>query len=258
MKILRYSADGATSYGILEEDGTIHPLSSTPFDSLDASGPDTHLDQVRTLVPLESPRVIGVGLNYAAHAREGGHEPPSFPMLFMKPSTAVIGPEEPIVYPRQAQNLQHECELAVVMGQTTPRHVATAQALDYVLGYTCGNDISERVIQRAEMDMGCLLIGKGFDTFCPLGPCIATGLDPTNLDIFTRVNGAEKQNSNTSDLLFPVARLIAYISEALTLLPGDVILTGTPSGVSSVVPGDVIEIEVAGIGVLRNPVVAEA
>ena len=108
------------------------------------------------------------------------------------------------------------------------------------------------------MDMGCLLIGKGFDTFCPLGPCIATGLDPTNLDIFTRVNGVEKQNSNTSDLLFPVARLIAYISEALTLLPGDVILTGTPSGVSSVVPGDVIEIEVAGIGVLRNPVVAEA
>ena len=176
----------------------------------------------------------------------------------MKPSTAVIGPEDPIVYPRQAQNLQHECELAVVMGQTTPRRVNAAQALDYVLGYTCGNDISERVIQRAEMDMGCLLIGKGFDTFCPLGPYIATGLDPTNLDIFTRVNGVEKQNSNTSDLLFPVARLISYISEALTLLPGDVILTGTPSGVSSVVPGDVIEIEVAGIGVLRNPVVAEA
>ena len=178
-------------------------------------------------------------------------------MLFMLPSTAILDPEEPIVYPHQGQNVHYEGELSVVIGKKA-RRVAEADALDYVFGYSCGNDVSERVIQANEMANGCMLIGKGFDTFKPLGPCIATGLDSTNLELTTRLNGEVKQHTNTDDLIFPVAALIAYISEAITLLPGDVIMTGTPSGVGPVQPGDVVEIEISGVGVLRNPVVAEA
>jgi 2-keto-4-pentenoate hydratase/2-oxohepta-3-ene-1,7-dioic acid hydratase in catechol pathway len=256
MKILRYSLDDATHYGILADDGAIRQLVGSPFDCLDTSGVETHLDNVRVLAPLESPRVIGVGLNYVAHAEESGKPLPTIPLLFMKPSTAVIAPEAPIVYPRQGQEVHYEAELAVVIGKRA-RRVAEADALDYVLGYTCGNDVSERVIQKNEMDMGAILIGKGFDTFCPLGPVIATGLDPDNLDLQARLNGVVKQDSNTSDLLFSVARLVSYISDAMTLLPGDVIMTGTPSGVGPVRPGDVVEIEIEGVGILRNPVVAE-
>ncbi len=256
MKILRYSSDGSTSYGILEEDGVIRQLAACPFESLDESGETTHLDNVRVLAPIGMPRLIGVGLNYLAHAEEGGATPPDQPMLFMLPSTAILDPEEPIVYPRQGQNVHYEGELAVVIGKEA-RRVAEADALDCVLGYTCGNDVSERVIQANEMANGCLLIGKGFDTFKPLGPYIATGLDSTNLELTTRLNGEVKQHTNTDDLIFPVAQLIAYISEAVTLLPGDVIMTGTPSGVGPVQPGDVVEIEISGVGVLRNPVVAE-
>ena len=177
-------------------------------------------------------------------------------MLFMLPATAILDPEEPIVYPHQGQNVHYEGELSVVIGKKA-RRVAEADALDYVLGYTCGNDVSERVIQAQEMANGCLLIGKGFDTFKPLGPYIATGLDSTNLELTARLNGEVKQHTNTDDLIFTVAQLIAYISDAVTLLPGDVIMTGTPSGVGPVQPGDVVEIEISGVGVLRNPVVAE-
>ena len=174
----------------------------------------------------------------------------------MKPSTAVIGPEEPIIYPTQGEEVHYECELAVVIGKPA-RRVPKSQALDYVLGYTCGNDVSERTIQFAEMKTGCMLIGKGFDTFCPLGPCITTDLDPTNLDLSTRLNGEIRQDANTSDLIFPVADLVAYISEAFTLLPGDVIMTGTPEGIGPMSPGDTVEIEVEGVGTLRNSVVSE-
>ena len=256
MKILRYGADGSTSYGILEEDGAIRQLAGCPFESLDESGETTHLDNVSVLAPIGMPRLIGVGLNYLAHAEESGATPPDQPMLFMLPSTAILDPEEPIVYPRQGQNVHFEGELSVIIGKKA-RRVAEADALDYVFGYTCGNDVSERVIQANEMSNGCMLIGKGFDTFKPLGPYIATGLDSTNLELTTRVNGEVKQHTNTDDLIFTVAQLIAYISEAVTLLPGDVIMTGTPSGVGPVQPGDVVEIEISGVGVLRNPVVAE-
>ena len=256
MKILRYAAGGATSYGILEEDGSIRQLASCPFDSLEESGETANLDDVKVLAPVGSPRLIGVGLNYLAHAEEGGKEPPDQPMLFMLPATAILDPEEPVIYPRQGQNVHYEGELSVIIGKKA-RRVSEADALDCVLGYTCGNDVSERVIQANEMANGCLLIGKGFDTFKPLGPYIATGLDSTNLELTTRLNGEVKQHTNTDDLIFSVAQLIAYISEAVTLLPGDVIMTGTPSGVGPVQPGDVVEIEISGIGVLRNPVVAE-
>ena len=257
MKILRYRSNGEASYGILDDDGSIRQLAGCPFESLDTSGAVTHLDQVTVLAPVETPRIIGVGLNYAAHARETGKEPPTNPMLFMKPTLTAIGPEEPIIYPHQGKNVHYECELAVIIGKRT-RRVSEADALDHVLGYTCGNDISERVIQFAEMEMGAMLLGKGFDTFCPLGPVIATDLDPTNLDIKTRLNGEVKQDSNTSDLLFSVAQLVSYISAVMTLLPGDVIMTGTPAGIGPIAPGDTVEIEISGVGVLSNPVVAEA
>ena len=256
MKIVRYESQGETSYGILQEDETVHRLARSPFECLETDGTVVQLNQVSIRSPLEAPRVIGVGLNYAKHARESGHEPPSFPMLFMKPSTAVIGPEESIIYPTQGKEVHYECELAVVIGKPA-RRVSKSLALDYVLGYTCGNDVSERTIQFAEMKTGCMLIGKGFDTFCPLGPCIATDLDPTNLDLSTRLNGETRQDANTSDLIFPVADLVAYISEAFTLLPGDVIMTGTPEGIGPMSPGDTVEIEVEGIGTLRNSVISE-
>lgn len=256
MKIVRYRAEGNINFGTMEEDGTIHELADSPFASLNPSGNLTHLSDVQLLAPVEAPRIIGVGLNYVEHAREAGKELPTMPMLFMKPSTSAIGPNDAIVYPRQGKNVHYEAELAVVIGSQA-RRVSETQALDYVLGYTCGNDVSERVIQFAEMQTGTMLIGKGFDTFCPLGPCIRTDLDPGDLQVQARLNGEVKQNDSTSDLIFSVPQLISYISAAFTMLPGDVIMTGTPSGVGPIVPGDVVEIEVEGIGTLRNPVVAE-
>ncbi len=256
MKIVRYRAGETINFGLMEENGTIRELVDSPYESLNPSGTTSHLDDVQLLAPVEAPRIIGVGLNYAEHAREVGKDLPTEPMLFMKPSTTIIGPDEAIIYPLQGKNVHYEAELAVVIGSAA-RRVSEANALDHVLGYTCGNDVSERVIQFAEMQTGAMLIGKGFDTFCPLGPCITTDLDPGNLQVQARLNGEVKQNERTSDLIFSVPELISYISAAFTMLPGDVIMTGTPSGVGPFVPGDVVEIEVEGIGTLRNPVVAE-
>jgi 2-keto-4-pentenoate hydratase/2-oxohepta-3-ene-1,7-dioic acid hydratase in catechol pathway len=256
MRIARYEIDGETVWGAVQADGGCRRLLASPFESLVLGARRDAPEKIRLLAPVPAPRVFGVGLNYVSHIAESGQAAPSIPMLFMKPSTAVIGPEEPIVYPREADNTHFEGELAVVVGRTA-RRVSSADALDYVLGYTCANDVSERTIQSAEMAMGCLLVGKGFDSFCPLGPVIATGLDPTDLALETRVNGEVRQSISTADLLFPVADLVSYLSQSMTLLPGDVIITGTPSGVGPLQPGDVVEIEIEGVGVLRNPVVAE-
>jgi 2-keto-4-pentenoate hydratase/2-oxohepta-3-ene-1,7-dioic acid hydratase in catechol pathway len=202
-------------------------------------------------------RVFGVGLNYVNHIRETGSKTPRIPLLFMKPEGAVVGPDAPVVYPREGKEVHYEAELAVVIGRRA-RRIAPADTPSVILGYTCANDISERVIQREEMSMGCLVISKGYDSFCPLGPVIVTDLDPACLRIVARVNGVTRQDSSTSDLLFDVPTLVSYLSQAVTLEPGDVIITGTPAGVGPVVPGDVMEIEIEGIGVLRNPVIAEA
>jgi 2-keto-4-pentenoate hydratase/2-oxohepta-3-ene-1,7-dioic acid hydratase in catechol pathway len=258
MKIVRYREGDRIHYGILEAGGLIRRLEGTPFESLTPDGTSTQWASVRLLSPVPAPRIFGLGLNYADHAAEGGKEHPPQPMLFMKPSTSAIGPEEPIIYPAEERDLvvHFEAELVAVIG-TKARRVSVSEALDHVLGYTCGNDVSERVIQKAEMANGCLLIGKGFDTFKPLGPWIATGLDPSDLQLTTRLNGQVVQSTSTADLIFTVGELIEYLSAAVTLLPGDVIMTGTPSGVGEVQPGDVVEIEIEGIGMLRNPVAAE-
>jgi 2-keto-4-pentenoate hydratase/2-oxohepta-3-ene-1,7-dioic acid hydratase in catechol pathway len=256
MKLVRYAIEGKAAYGVLEAGGVIQPLAGSPFEALEAGSASHPIEQVRLLAPVDAPRIIGVGLNYVSHIHESKQTAPSIPMLFMKHPSSVIDPGEPIVYPRHAKKVDYEGELAVIIGRRTHR-VPEDRALEYVLGYTCANDVSERVVQLAEMKMGCLLVGKSFDTFCPLGPVIATGLDPTALDLTTRLNGQVRQRINTSDLLFSVARLVSYLSQAMTLWPGDVILTGTPSGVGPIQPGDVVEVEISGIGVLRNPVVAE-
>ncbi len=255
MRFIRY-ADGSVRYGILERNGEIRPLVGTPFDGAETAGPSIHLDKVRLLAPVVPRNIYGVGLNYVKHAQEMKLDLPAVPMLFMKPTSAVVGPDAPILYPSwKAQKTVHfEAEVAVVIGKPA-RGVSEAKALDHVLGYTCGNDVSERVIQGAEMKQGSLLIGKAFDSFNPLGPAIETALDPGNITILGRVNGEVRQNSNTNDLVYSIRQLVAYLSEAITLLPGDVVMTGTPSGVGPIVPGDVVEIEIPEVGVLRNPVV---
>ena len=257
MKILRYRKASHTGYGRLLDETHFEALRGSPFESHDGTGERIALADVELLAPVVPRRIFGVGLNYVNHIREVGAATPPIPMLFMKPDSSVIGPGAPIVYPREGQEVHYEAELAVVIGRRA-RRVPRERALDVVLGYACANDVSERVIQRAEMAMGVLLIGKGFDSFQPLGPWIATGLDPSNLRVQARLNGQTRQDSSTSDLLFDVPALVAYLSAAITLEPGDVIITGTPAGVGPMQPGDTVEIEVEGIGVLKNPVVAEA
>lgn len=254
-RIVRY-ADPEPRYGLLERDGTIRPFAGSPFESLETAGPATHVDRVRLLAPVRPGSVYGAGLNYVGHAREMGLDLPTIPMMFMKPSSAVIGPGEPIVYPREAQNLHFEAEVAVIIGKAG-RRIPEARAREHVLGYTCGNDVSERAIQGREMKQGCLVLGKAFDSFNPLGPAIAMDLEPGAVDILGRVNGVEKQRSNTADLVYSVAALIAHLSSGITLRPGDVIMTGTPAGVGPIVPGDTVEIEIPEAGILRNPVEAE-
>ena len=256
VKILRYQSNTGAQYGVLEGDATVRQLVGSPFGDYEVGQAVGSLDSLKLLAPVVPSKVIGVGANYKLHIEEGSGTAPEVPMLFTKPPTAVVGPEEPIVYPTGAETVQYEGELVVVMGKTA-RHVSEEDALDYVLGYTCGNDVSHREVQLAEMAMGVLLLGKGYDSFCPLGPVIATGLDPSNLMLETRLNGERRQQTSTADLLFSVPHLIAFMTRFFTLLPGDVISTGTPSGVGNVAPGDSVEIEIEGIGVLRNHVVAE-
>lgn len=255
MQIGRYEVGGRAHYGILDGD-TFRRLKGSPFEGLATDGTTDPRGSVRLLCPVEKPRLFGVGLNYVSHVREAKAETPKFPMLFMMPDTAACGPNDPIVYPHEGKHVDFEAELAVVIGKTA-RRIPKEKALDIVLGYCCANDVSERTIQFAEMKTGTMLIGKSFDTFCPIGPVIATDLDPGNLKMEGFVNGQRKQSINTSDLLFDVPTLISYISQAVTLLPGDVIITGTPAGVGPIVPGDVVDIVIEGIGTLSNPVVAE-
>lgn len=254
-KIIRYRLGGETHYGTLDGE-TLLRWRGSPFDGGEATDRADPLADAHILAPVEPPRIFGVGLNYVSHIAEMGAPTPTRPMLFMKPTTAVVGPGEPVIYPVEGRETHFEAELAVVIGKPA-RRVSEAEALDHVLGYTCANDISERVIQKAEMDQGCLLIGKGYDTFCPLGPAIVTGIDPSDLLLEARVNGETRQSIRTSDLLFSVRDLVAYLSAAITLLPGDVIITGTPAGVGPIAPGDRMEIELEHVGVLANEVVAE-
>ena len=249
MRILRYRGESGPAWGILA-DGTVHALDGDPYGECSAGRPVGRLDEAELLAPCEPRKVICVGLNYAAHAAETGMAAPEFPMFFLKPHTAIANPGDPIRLPSISDHVEHECELVVVIGRRA-RNVSEAEALDHVLGYTCGNDVSARDWQRRESQW---FRGKGFDGFFPFGPWIETGLDPSDLAISTRVNGEVRQSASTSDLIFNVPNLVADASRTVTLLPGDVIATGTPAGVGPIRDGDVVEIEIGGIGVLSNPV----
>ena len=208
-------------------------------------------DAVRLLAPvIPRSKIVGVGRNYADHAAELGNEVPSAPLLFLKPNTSVIGPDDPIVLPEWSQRVEHEAELAIVIGKVT-KDVSPDRALDHVFGFTAANDVTARDIQRTDDQW---TRAKGFDGSCPIGPWIVPGLDTEDLQVAARVNGETRQDGRTSQMVFDAAFLVSYVSEVFTLLPGDVILTGTPAGVGPITDRDVVEVEVEDIGVLRNPV----
>jgi 2-keto-4-pentenoate hydratase/2-oxohepta-3-ene-1,7-dioic acid hydratase in catechol pathway len=255
MRIVRFEFKGRSGYGILEGE-QISVLWATPYDGglKNTTGEVMSLPEVTLLAPCEPTKVVGVGLNYRDHAKEFGHPLPEEPLLFLKPSTVVIGPDEDIVYPAMSRQVDYEAELAVVIGKPC-RHAAAEDFRDYVLGYTAINDVTARDLQRKD---GQFTRSKSFDTFAPLGPWIETAIpDPDNLAVESYLNGENRQRSSTRNLVFSVGALVAFISRIMTLLPGDVIATGTPSGVGPMQPGDVVEIRVEGVGTLRNRLVAE-
>ena len=210
------------------------------------------LDDVKLLAPVVPSKIVCVGRNYREHAAELGNKMPDEPLLFLKAPSAVIGPGDEIVLPAASQQVEHEGELGVVIGRVARNLSSSDDPLNYVFGYTCLNDVTARDLQRKDVQF---TRGKSFDTFCPVGPWIETELNPSNVAVETRLNGEVKQKGNTADMAFPVAFLMSYISEIMTLYPGDLIATGTPAGVSRMKHGDTVEVEVKGIGVLRNAVV---
>jgi len=255
MRIVRFDLQGRSGYGILEGE-KISVLWGPPYNGglANTTGEIVSLPEVTLLAPCEPSKIVALGLNYRDHAAEFGNPVPDEPLIFMKPSTSVIGPDEAIVYPAMSRRVDYEAELAVVLGRTA-RHVPADKALEYVLGYTCFNDITARDLQKKD---GQFTRAKSFDTFAAMGPWIETEIaDPDNLTVEAVLNGERKQHSNTNNMVFGVATLISFISRIMTLLPGDAIATGTPSGIGPMRPGDNVEIRVENIGALRNQVVAE-
>lgn len=252
MKIARFSHQDAIRYGIVDEAELVVLAGDPLFAGFDTTGERVALSDAALLAPvIPRSKVVCVGKNYSDHAAEMGGEAPAEPLLFLKPNTSVIGPGDVIVRPPQSQRTDYEGELAVVIGRIA-KNVPAERALDYVFGYTIGNDVTARDLQKSD---GQWARAKGFDTFCPLGPAIETNFDPNGPAIVsTRVNGEVRQQGAISDMIHSVADIIAYASAAFTILPGDVILTGTPAGVGPFMAGDVVEVEITGLGVLRNPV----
>ena len=258
MRIARFTTGSDPRYALVEgERGAeqLVVLSGDPiYMPVQKTGEQVPLDRddVRLLAPvIPRSKVIGVGRNYAEHAAEMGNELPTAPLLFLKPNTSVIGPDDPIVLPPYSREVHHEAELAVVIGKVT-KDVSPEGALAQVFGFTVANDVTARDIQRSDDQW---TRAKGFDSSCPIGPWIVPGLDVDDLAVLARVNGETRQDGRTSQMVFDVADLVSYVSQVFTLLPGDVILTGTPAGVGPIVHGDVVEVEVEDIGVLRNPVI---
>ncbi|MFI9260122.1 fumarylacetoacetate hydrolase family protein [Streptomyces sioyaensis] len=254
MRIARFSIDGNVGFGVVEGD-ELDVIKGHPFAEFERSGQKVPLDKVRLLPPVLPNKVVGIGRNYADHAAELGNAVPDVPVTFFKPSTSVIGPGDPIGYPSFSQEVHHEAELAVVIGRMC-REVPRERAKDVILGYTCANDVTARDVQQREKQWAR---AKGFDSSCPLGPWVETGLEPgdiaAGLAVQCTVNGEQRQLGRTSDMVRPVEDLIVHITEAMTLLPGDVILTGTPAGVGPLNVGDEVAVTIEGIGTLTNKVI---
>jgi 2-keto-4-pentenoate hydratase/2-oxohepta-3-ene-1,7-dioic acid hydratase in catechol pathway len=251
MKIARFSHAGAIAFGIVDGTELVLLKGDPMFAGFDTTGERVSLTDAKLLAPvIPRSKVVAVGKNYHAHANEMGGEAPTEPLLFLKPNTSVIGPNDAIMLPPQSSQVEHEGELAVVIGRIA-KSVPAERALDYVFGYTIANDVTARDLQRSD---GQWARAKGFDTFCPLGPAIETERPGADATIVVRVNGEERQSGTLGEMVHDVADIIAYASAVFTLLPGDVILTGTPAGVGPIVDGDTVEVEIAGIGTLSNPV----
>jgi 2-keto-4-pentenoate hydratase/2-oxohepta-3-ene-1,7-dioic acid hydratase in catechol pathway len=272
VRIARFSRDDTVAYGVVQEaapdgvasaaigpetDGlTIAELQGHPFgvgtDSVRYTGQSYPVADVRLLAPVLPTKVVAIGKNYADHAREMGGEPPDEPVIFLKPSTSVIGPGDPVARPvKLSERVDFEGELAVVIGRLC-RDVPPERVSEVIFGYTCANDVTARDLQAKD---GQWTRAKGFDTFCPLGPWIETGLDPSDLELTTTVNGEVKQHARTSQLLHDVTAVVCYVTSVMTLLPGDILLTGTPAGIGPLVHGDRVSVAIQGIGALTNPVV---
>ena len=253
MKIARYEFDGQARYGLVEpESGTVREIAGEPFERVEATGIVRRLDEVRLLSPVVPGKIVAVGLNYKDHAREMGKKIPEEPLLFLKASSAVNDPGGEIVYTPQSQRVDYEAELAVVIGRKA-KNVTSKDAASHILGYTCINDVTARDLQVKDVQY---TRAKGFDTFAPLGPWVATDLDPSAASVRCLVNGEVRQDGNTREMGASVGRLVEFISSVMTLFPGDVIATGTPPGVGPLRVGDVVTVEVGGIGALTNRVVA--
>ena len=252
MKIVRFTAGRRIRYGMLSSD-SIQVIDGSPFRSVRPVGEHYRMSDVRLLAPCLPSKIVAVGLNYRSHAEEMGIPLPEAPLIFLKPSTAAIGLGAAIVYPSTSSRVDFEGELGVVIKKQA-RQVAPDEALDYVLGYTCFNDVTARDLQNRD---GQWTRAKGFDTFAAFGPCIETELDPANIPVETYLNGELKQQGNTNDLIYSVAEIISFVSGVMTLLPGDVIATGTPGGIGPMSVGDTVEIRIAPIGTLRNHVISD-
>ncbi len=251
MKLCRFDYQGRISTGCWEGD-RIRVCRGDLLGKIELSAATLGADEVRLLAPVIPGKIIGIGRNYAEHARELGNVPPEAePLIFLKPPSSILAPGEPILLPASSQRVDHEGELGVVIGKTARDLGERDDPLQFVLGYSCVNDVTARDLQKKDVQF---TRGKGFDTFCPFGPWIETELDPTKLGVETRVNGETRQKGSTADMIFPVARLIRFLSSIMTLFPGDLIATGTPAGVGPLHEGDTVEVEVEGIGILRNPV----
>jgi 2-keto-4-pentenoate hydratase/2-oxohepta-3-ene-1,7-dioic acid hydratase in catechol pathway len=255
VRVARFvGSDNEPAYGIVHGDGAdavLGVLAGHPIGEVTLTGERVTLADVRLLAPVIPTKIVGVGRNYAEHAAELGNDAPAEPLLFLKPSTTVVGPRDRVVRPPESERVDHEGELAVVIGALC-RDVPRERALEVVFGYTCANDVTARDLQSRD---GQWTRAKGFDTFCPLGPWIETELDPADLALTTTVNGELRQAGRTSAMVHDVPALVAYVSRVMTLVPGDVILTGTPSGVGPVVAGDEMTVSVEGVGALTNGVV---
>ena len=240
MLIAKFQSEGKTLTGVVENDRIFCPETGEVYS----------LNEVKLLAPSKPSKIVAVALNYKEHAKEMGKPLPDEPLIFIKPNTAVINPYEEIILPPSSKRVDYEGELAVVIGKTA-KNVTPEEAPGYILGYTCFNDVTARDLQKKDT---LFARAKGFDTFAPFGPWIRTDLDPTNLTITTRLNGRIVQQGSTSDMIFNVFQLVSFISQIMTLLPGDVIATGTPPGVGPLSPGDTVEVEIEGIGTLTNTV----
>jgi 2-keto-4-pentenoate hydratase/2-oxohepta-3-ene-1,7-dioic acid hydratase in catechol pathway len=251
VRVARFRHRDAIRFGIVDDDDLVVLAGDPLYAGLDTTGERVPVAEAALLAPvIPRSKVVCVGKNYREHAAEMGGDAPAEPLLFLKPNTSVIGPGDAIVRPPQSERVDVEGELAAVIGRVA-KNVPAERAADYVFGYTVANDVTARDLQRAD---GQWTRAKGFDTFCPLGPAIQTEFDAATARLQTRVNGQVRQDAPLSDMIHPVARIVAYASAVFTLLPGDVILTGTPAGVGPVQAGDVVEVEITGIGILRNGV----